>query len=105
LSDTPGLNQGQVAKVLQYSANRLVADLDDLQQRGLTIRQPGDDRRSNHLFATKAGMDLKERVQHEVHAREDELLAPLTVNRQRVLRAALQDLARQLRLGRLSDGQ
>lgn len=97
VSDSPGLNQGQVARNLQYSANRIVADLDELQERGLLVREPGQDRRANQLHVTEAGAALQRKVQHDVHDREDDLLAGLSPTRQRQLRAALQQLAQQMR--------
>jgi DNA-binding MarR family transcriptional regulator len=97
VSDIPGLNQGQVAEMLLYSANRITADLDELQQRGLVIREPGEDRRANLLWITDRGTDLQRRVQDKVRDQEDELLACLTPTQLHCLHTALQRVARQIR--------
>src|SRR5829696_6432089 len=96
VADQPGLNQGQVAKVLQYSQNRIVSDLDVLEARQLVTRRPGADRRSNTLEITPEGQALQRRVQDRIHAGEDTLLDGLTSAQQRQLRAATEHLAERL---------
>ena len=49
VAERPGLNQREVAGVLQYSPNRIVGDLHALVERGLVVRRPGRDRRANRL--------------------------------------------------------
>src|SRR3954471_14130470 len=58
----PGLNQGAVATRLGYSKNRIIADLDLLEERDLLTRTPGPDRRANVLRATPAGRRVMKRV-------------------------------------------
>src|SRR3954454_13288897 len=99
VGEQPGLNQGQVAKALQYSPNRIVADLDVLEGRLLVTRRPGADRRANRLDITPQGRSVQRRVQQRIHAGEDELLAGLTSAQQRQLRAAAEHVARRLAEG------
>lgn len=96
-AEAPGLNQGQVADRLQYSANRIIADLDHLQQRKLITRRSGPDRRANVVSITSAGAAVQRRIQTDIHRREDDLLAGLSSAAQRQLRSAAQRLADQLR--------
>jgi DNA-binding MarR family transcriptional regulator len=97
VSGSDDLNQRQVASVLQYSPNRLIADVDDLEHRGLLVRTPGEDRRANVLRATKAGVKLQRRVQADIHEQEDLLLAHLAPARRRQLADAVQQLAQRIR--------
>jgi DNA-binding MarR family transcriptional regulator len=99
---SPGLNQRAVADRLDYSANRLVADLDELERRRLLRRRPGPDRRANVLEVTAAGTRVMLRVRAEIHRGEDELLAGLGPAQRRTLLSAVRDLAvrsRALRAG------
>lgn len=73
----PGLSQREAADRMDYSRNRIIADLDLLEKRGLLVRRPGSDRRANVLETTPRGVSLMQRVQAEIHRREDELLAGL----------------------------
>lgn len=74
----PGLNQAEAATALDYSRNRIIADIDALEERGLLVRARGADRRANVLRATDAGVDLMRRVRADIHRGEDELLTGLT---------------------------
>ena len=76
---SPGRSQREVAAHLQYSANRLVTDLHDLERRGWVVRRAGADRRANELHVTAAGEAVRRRVRAEIHRREDDLLAGLPV--------------------------
>jgi DNA-binding MarR family transcriptional regulator len=97
VKDAPRLNQRVIARQLNYSANRIIADLDHLEARGLVVRQPGADRRANVITLTRSGAALQRRVQRAIHAREDELLAGLSVTQQRQLHSVVQALARGVR--------
>jgi DNA-binding MarR family transcriptional regulator len=88
--DEPGSNQGQIAARIGYDKNRIVADLDALEDAGLLARTPGeDDRRANHLSLTPAGVRLADALQTRVHAGEDELLEALPAADRRVLARTL----------------
>lgn len=74
----PGMNQGEAATLMDYSKNRIIADLDHLQQQGLLVREPGADRRSNVLRVTDSGVRVMRQVQADIHRGEDGLLAGLS---------------------------
>jgi DNA-binding MarR family transcriptional regulator len=97
VTETPGLNQGQVAHTLGYSANRIIADLDLLQERRLLTRSPGTDRRANVLRTTAAGRRVMQRIQADIRKGEDDLLAILSVGQRRALYSAAQSIAGALR--------
>jgi DNA-binding MarR family transcriptional regulator len=84
----PDLNQGEVADRLGYSRNRIIADLDLLEQRELLSRTPGPDRRANLLRATTAGRRLMQQVRAAVRRGEDELLRTLPADQREVLASA-----------------
>jgi DNA-binding MarR family transcriptional regulator len=75
---SPGTNQADAARLLDYSKNRIVGDLDHLEAAGLLQRTAGSDRRSNLLTVTPAGRAALEGVRAEIHRREDVLLADLS---------------------------
>jgi DNA-binding MarR family transcriptional regulator len=68
-------NQTNLATRLRYSKNRLVQDIDHLEQLGLVTRemQPTD-RRSNIITITSQGRSTRARIQQRIHDGEDELL-------------------------------
>ncbi|QYG91222.1 MarR family transcriptional regulator [Iamia sp. SCSIO 61187] len=73
----PSGSQAELAARLDYSRNRLVADLDVLEARGLLVRRPGADRRTNELAATDDGVATMRAIQAAIHAGEDDLLSVL----------------------------
>jgi DNA-binding MarR family transcriptional regulator len=92
-----GLNQSEVATALAYSKNRIVSDLDRLEQDDLLVRRPGTDRRANTLSVTARGRRAMTAIRAEIHRREDELLAPLPATTRRTFVAALAALDRHVR--------
>ena len=61
--DEPGSNQGQIAARIGYDKNRIVADLDALEEAGLLARTPADaDRRANRLTLTPGGAAARRRA-------------------------------------------
>jgi DNA-binding MarR family transcriptional regulator len=100
VAETAGLNQAQVATTLGHSKNRIVADLDRLEQRRLLVRRPGPDRRANLLAVTAAGIRLMNRVRAEVHDGEDKLLASVPREQQAALITACRAIADTLRSAR-----
>jgi DNA-binding MarR family transcriptional regulator len=97
VTEVPGLNQGEVAARVAYSKNRIIADLDLLEQRGLLTRTPGPDRRANILRATPTGRRLMERVRTTIRRGEDELLRTLPADQRRALSSASRTIADALR--------
>lgn len=72
------LNQAEAAALLGYSRNRIIADIDTLEERGLLVRERGADRRANTLRVTPEGMALMRAVKADIHDGEDQLLEGLT---------------------------
>ena len=97
VAQSPGLNQREVAAYLQYSQNRIVADLQALERLGLLTRQPGADRRANRLASTTAGATTQQRIQAAIHDREDQLLGGLSQPERDCFALAARHLARQVR--------
>lgn len=93
----PGAHQRQVAARLQYSANRIVADIDDLEAKGLLTRRRGPDRRYNELHPTPAGRRTRAKVHAAIRVAEDGLLAGLSPARQRGFGRTAAVLAARLR--------
>ncbi|NNG35253.1 MarR family winged helix-turn-helix transcriptional regulator [Nakamurella aerolata] len=89
----PGMNQLATAELLGYSRNRIVADLDLLEQRGLLTRRSGSDRRSNTLWITEDGSAVVAQVQRRIHVAEDELLADMPAADRRELQRLLASAA------------
>jgi len=97
IDQAPGLNQRTVAARLDYSPNRLILDLDQLEQQQLLTRSPGPDRRANVLTATAEGTRFMRQIRSEIRRREDTLLAPLTPTQRNALVAAASVLTKSLR--------
>jgi len=96
----PGRNQAEVAARLDYSRNRIVADLDALEERGLLVRRAGADRRANELVITDDGTATMGAVQAAIHRAEDALLAPLSSQDRKALHRLLPKLAASARSSR-----
>jgi DNA-binding MarR family transcriptional regulator len=97
VAERPGANQNEIATYLQYSPNRIVADLHDLETRGWLTRRPGTDRRANLLAPTDAGEAVRLRIQAEIHRGEDALLDGLTAEQRASFDVAARELARLVR--------
>jgi DNA-binding MarR family transcriptional regulator len=80
-----GLSQTVVADLLGYSKNRIVGDLDELAERGLAERRPGDDRRAHAIHVTPAGQALVAEVRASIWRQEDELLPHLSPEQREAL--------------------
>src|SRR4051794_11929679 len=119
VAERPGANQREIATYLQYSPNRIVADLHDLETRGGLTRRPGRpapvaaspppgpgggsprrpaaDRRATLLAPTAAGGAVRLRIQAEIHRGEDALLDGLPGEQRASFADAARDLARLVR--------
>jgi DNA-binding MarR family transcriptional regulator len=93
LSVVAGASQREIAAYLQYSPNRLVVDLRELERRGWVTRRPGPDRRANVLGLTEPGEAVRRRVRAEIHRREDALLDGLSAAQRDCFGRAVRDLA------------
>src|SRR3954463_460982 len=97
VAERPGANQREIATYLQYSPNRIVADLHDLETRGWLTRRPGADRRATLLAPPDAGEAVRLRIQAEIHRGEDALLDGLSAEQRASFADAARDLARLVR--------
>ncbi|MRH87395.1 winged helix DNA-binding protein [Nocardia sp. SYP-A9097] len=78
LDDGPARGQGVLAQEIGADKTRIIAVLDDLQERGLIERTPDPtDRRARVLALTPKGRRLRDATQADIQAREDRLLAKL----------------------------
>ncbi|MDF8262732.1 MarR family winged helix-turn-helix transcriptional regulator [Luteipulveratus flavus] len=93
----PGSTQNDLAARLGYSRNRIVADLDALEESALVVRRRAADRRANAIEITVAGRRVMRAVQREIHRREDELLADLSPTTRRDLARAVERAAQAVR--------
>ncbi|PPJ23116.1 MarR family transcriptional regulator [Nocardia nova] len=74
----PARGQGVLAEEIGADKTRIIAVLDDLQERGLIERYPDPaDRRARLLAVTAAGQALAQAAQSDIQAKEEELLGRL----------------------------
>ncbi|WP_327145682.1 MarR family winged helix-turn-helix transcriptional regulator [Nocardia sp. NBC_01327] len=75
LHEGPARGQGVLAQEIGADKTRIIAVLDDLQERGLIERDPDPaDRRARVLTLTPAGRRLRDATQADIQARENRLL-------------------------------
>ncbi|ARF59720.1 MarR family winged helix-turn-helix transcriptional regulator [Streptomyces gilvosporeus] len=89
---TPVRSQAALAEAIGADKTRIIAVLDDLDERGLIRRRPDPaDRRVRLLSITPEGRRLRDAVQADIQRGEEELLAPFPAAEResfvRVLRA------------------
>jgi DNA-binding MarR family transcriptional regulator len=78
LAEQPVRTQAALAQAIGADKSRIIADLDELQERGLIQRQPdAADRRVHLLSLTPAGSLLRQAVQSAIRRREEQILARL----------------------------
>lgn len=71
----PARGQGVLAEEIGADKTRIIAVLDDLQERGLIERYPDPaDRRARLLAVTEAGQALVQAAQADIQAKEEALL-------------------------------
>ncbi|MEV4636849.1 MarR family transcriptional regulator [Actinoplanes sp. NPDC049548] len=93
LADEPMRTQAALARAIGADKTRIIADLDDLQERGLIEREPDPaDRRVRLLRLTAAGRKLHQAVRTAIRAEEERLLAGLTSAQKQLFLRILQDL-------------
>lgn len=86
--------QRELAEFLRLDPSQVVALVDDLQRRGLVVREPDpSDRRANVVVATPAGRTLHARAQLAARSAERRLHADLTTAQQDQLAELLRLLA------------
>jgi DNA-binding MarR family transcriptional regulator len=78
LDETPIRTQTALAEAIRADKTRIIAVLDDLENRGLIRRRPDPgDRRARLLSLTAEGRQLRDRVQSAIQENEERLLAQL----------------------------
>ncbi|NNH68475.1 MarR family transcriptional regulator [Nocardia uniformis] len=89
LGDEPVYTQAALAKKIHADKTRIIGVLDELQQRGLILRDPDPaDRRARLISLTPAGRTVRDRTQREIQEQEDQLLSQLpTADRKAFLRS------------------
>jgi DNA-binding MarR family transcriptional regulator len=93
LADEPMRTQAALARAIGADKTRIIADLDELQARGLIEREPDpQDRRVRLLRLTPAGRRLHAEVRAAIRAGEERLLAELTAADRRVFLKVLRRL-------------
>ncbi|WP_040809500.1 MarR family winged helix-turn-helix transcriptional regulator [Nocardia concava] len=94
LDETTTRGQGVLAQEIGADKTRIIAVLDDLQDRGLIERRPDPaDRRARLLALTPEGRRLRDAAQAEIQAQEDRLLDKLSATDRRGFLNALTTLA------------
>jgi DNA-binding MarR family transcriptional regulator len=102
LQGRPGLTQQALAEVLGMVPSRLVALIDELEERGLVERRDNaEDRRRHALHLTEAGRSALGAIGRVSREHEQALLAALSADEQRQLGALLQRVADQQGLTRM----
>ena len=92
--DQPTRTQAALAASIGADKTRIIAVLDDLQERGLIQREPDPaDRRVHLLSLTRAGRQARTSAQAGIRSREERLLARLPARDRAAFLRALQTLA------------
>jgi DNA-binding MarR family transcriptional regulator len=96
LAASPGLSQRALAERLDILPSRLVALLDELEERGLLDRRDDpEDRRSYALHLSKQGRQVLEQVARVAREHQDALCAALTAPERDQLASLLRRIAGQ----------
>ncbi|MFI1235180.1 MarR family winged helix-turn-helix transcriptional regulator [Nocardia salmonicida] len=94
LDERPVHTQAALAKAIRADKTRIIPVLDDLQQRGLILREPDPaDRRVNLIRLTPAGASLRDHTQRDIQEQEQRLLAEVPAADRRTFLRVLQLLA------------
>ena len=95
LDDSPVRTQAALAEAIGADKTRIIATLDELQDRGYIERRPDPaDRRVRLLEITPAGRDLKDAVQAEIQRGEEHWLGELSAQERTAFLRALEKLSR-----------
>ncbi|WP_063054931.1 MarR family winged helix-turn-helix transcriptional regulator [Nocardia salmonicida] len=94
LDERPVHTQAALAKAIRADKTRIIPVLDDLQQRGLILREPDPaDRRVNLIRLTPDGASLRDHTQRDIQEQEQRLLAAVPAADRRTFLRVLQLLA------------
>jgi DNA-binding MarR family transcriptional regulator len=94
LDRSPIRTQSALAEAIGADKTRIIATLDELQQRGYIERMPDpDDRRARLLAITEPGRSVKDAVQVDIQRGEEHWLGQLSANEREVFLRALNQLS------------
>jgi DNA-binding MarR family transcriptional regulator len=94
LAEQPVRTQTALAQAIGADKSRIIADLDELQKRGLIRRQPdAADRRVRLLSLTEEGSRVRRAVQAAIRRREERVLAVLPSGERESFLRSLQALS------------
>lgn len=94
VSQEEGLSQQALGDALEIAPSRMVALIDELEERGLVERRPNpSDRRARALYVTREGRRLLAAAMKRALAHEAQLCGPLTADEREALIEMLQRLA------------
>lgn len=103
LDERPVHTQAALAKAIRADKTRIIPVLDDLQQRGLILREPDPaDRRVNLIRLTPDGASLRDHTQRDIQEQEQRLLTDIPAVDRRTFLRVLQLLADRTGTGRSS---
>lgn len=86
IAANPGLAQSRLAEAMEVDRSTIVKVVDQLQARGLIVREPSpSDKRSYGLRLTAAGAAELPRMQRLMFAHEDEFAQPLSAQERQLL--------------------
>jgi DNA-binding MarR family transcriptional regulator len=98
LVEQPVRTQTALARAINADKSRIIAVLDDLQERGLIDRRPDEaDRRVHLLSLTPAGDRLRRSVEAGIRGREEQVLAELPAADREAFLRSLQALYERFR--------
>jgi DNA-binding MarR family transcriptional regulator len=96
-----GESQQAIGAAIEIPASRMVALVDELEQRGLVERRPKpDDRRVRALFLTAKGKRCLDRGRKIAKQHEDELTEGMSTTDRRLLISMLQQIVDQQAIGK-----
>lgn len=94
LAEQPVRTQAALAHAIGADKSRIIADLDELQERGLIRRQPdAADRRVHLLSLTPEGSAVRQSVRSAIRRREEQVLALLPPGDREAFLRSLQALS------------
>lgn len=94
LGAEPWVSQKALADAIRADRTRIIAVLDDLQERGLISREPDPaDRRVRLIALTPQGRALRDAAQRDIQRGEEQLLDELPADDRAVFLRSLQHLA------------
>jgi DNA-binding MarR family transcriptional regulator len=102
LGDEPVRTQTALAEMIGADKTRIIADLDQLQDRGMITREPDpDDRRARLVSITAKGRRTRGRAQADIQRQEELMLAQFPDADRHAFLRVTQTLAEQAHAGEL----